>query len=319
MNQPPPLYLGWDVGGTKCAVVVGTAEGQILSRCGWETRETRGPETMIATFERYAQQLAQEHGTKFQGLGVSIGGPLNMKSGEIIAPPHLPGWNNIPLPSLLAQKLTNILEHQAPIRIVHDAAACLLAEYRWGAAQGMTDAIYLTCGTGFGSGIMIDSKILMGPHGESPEIGDIPLSDTGPQMLFAGLPRAGHAEGFCSGTGLPKLAHFLFPNKFPLELSGAEIAALATKGSQEAQAVLDECACRTAQVCVVLSAIFSPQIILLGSLARYLGPTWVDTIRREFSRRRLPSNALHTRVEPTELTETLQDLSTIAAAMYQKN
>jgi len=87
--------LGWDIGGTKCAAVVGTANGEVVSRAEWSSASTAGPELMIKEFRKQAAILAGEFGP-FDGLGVSVGGPLNMKTGVVLSPPHLPGWSDVP-------------------------------------------------------------------------------------------------------------------------------------------------------------------------------------------------------------------------------
>jgi len=201
--QPDDLILGWDVGGTKSAAVVGTARGEVLAREPWASDAHEGPTKMIEMFLMYAKVLRG----RFAGIarvGVSIGGPLNTRTGEILSPPHLPGWDRIPLTEILQRELG------LPAVVEHDAAACLEAEWLWGAAAGATHAAYLTCGTGFGAGVMIDGRILRGPAGQSPEIGHVRVADDGPVMFG----KAGCSESFCSGEGLPKLAAMMFPHRF---------------------------------------------------------------------------------------------------------
>jgi hypothetical protein len=94
------VILGWDIGGTKCAVVMGTSDGKILAREEWKTVSTPGFEEMLSEFLSCALRLCKEHGSIF-GLGVSVGGPMNMKTGEVFSPPHLPGWGDIDLKVIL--------------------------------------------------------------------------------------------------------------------------------------------------------------------------------------------------------------------------
>ena len=241
-------------------------------------------------------------------VGVSIGGPLNASTGTILSPPHLPGWDNVPLKEILRGELS------LPVTVEHDAAACLLAEHLWGAAAGCSHAAYLTCGTGCGAGVLIDGRILRGPDGQSPEVGHIRLAPDGPVMFG----KAGCTESFCSGEGIGKLAGFLLPDRFPGGADTKQLADLAAAGDEDARAVLVESARRTGQLCALLADTFSPQVFVLGSLARYFAPWWREEIERAFRDEALPANSAHTRIVPAELGEKLQDLSAIAAWIHRR-
>jgi hypothetical protein len=81
--------------------------------------------------------------------------------------------------------------------------------------------------------------------------------------------------------------------------------------------VLVEAAGRTGQLCAMLADIFSPQVIVLGSLARYLPAWWLEEIRRAFRAEALEANSRHTRIVPAQLGERLQDLSPVAGWLYR--
>jgi len=298
--------LGWDVGGTKSAAVLGTAGGEILARREWPSGAPRGPEAMIADFLPQARELLAEAGG-VEGVGVSIGGPLNPLEGVVLSPPHLPKWDRVPLVEVLQRELG------LPVVIEHDAAACLLAEWLWGAARGTTHAIYLTCGTGCGAGVLIDGRVLRGPRGQSPEVGHIRLAPDGPEMFG----KAGCTESFCSGEGIGKLAGFLFPQRFGASTDTRQLAEQAAGGDADARAVLIESARRTGQLCALLADTFSPEVIALGSLARYFAPWWLAEIVAAFRAEALPANSAHTRIVPAALGEGLQDRSPIAAWVYR--
>jgi glucokinase len=296
--------LGWDVGGTKSGVVLGTADGEIVTEQSWPSQVERGPDAMIADFVEHARPLIAKH--DIDACGVSIGGPLNPPAGVIQSPPHLPGWDNIPLAELLGEALG--------LRVVieHDAAACLEAEVLWGAAQGCTHAVYCTCGTGFGAGILIDGRILRGPNGESPEIGHVRIAPNGPVCFDV----AGCAESFCSGEGLSKLAPFMFPDQFAGPVEPRRLVELAEGGDANALAVIDESGRRTGQVCAMVADIFAPQVIVLGSLSRYLPEAWMTTTQAAFKNDALPINARHTRIVRPGLGDRLQPLSAIAPVVF---
>ena len=301
------LILGWDVGGTKSAALIASAGGRIVSRVQWPSRAERGPEAMLSDFADRARPLLAEF-PHVAGVGVSIGGPLNPLTGLILSPPHLPKWDRVPLVEILQEQL------DLPVVAEHDAAACLLAEWLWGSARGTTHAVYLTCGTGCGAGILIDGRILRGPDGQTPEVGHIRLAPDGPKMFG----KAGCTESFCSGEGIAKLAPWMFPRRFDRPVETQQLAERSAAGDADARAVLLESARRTGQLCSLLTDTFSPQVIALGSLARYLDPWWLDEIVREFRKEALPANSAHTRIVPAELGDSLQDLSAVAAWVYRQ-
>ena len=270
-------------------------------RQGWPSGAHRGWEAMLADFLPRARAMLQTNAS-IRDVGVSIGGPLNPLTGVVLSPPHLPGWDNVPLAEILKRELG--LE----VTVEHDAAACLLAEWLWGAAMGASHAVYLTCGTGCGAGILIDGRILRGPTGQSPEVGHVRLAAGGPEMFG----KHGCVESFCSGEGIAKLAPHMFPERFNVPTDTRTLHDLAEAGDEPARAVLCESARRMGQTCAMLADIFSPEIIVLGSLATYLQPWWLDEIREAFAGEALATNASDTRIVAAGLAGRLQDLSAVA-------
>ncbi|MCG3179093.1 MAG: Glucokinase [Phycisphaerae bacterium] len=301
------LILGWDVGGTKSAAVVASRGGRVVARQQWPSQADRGPDAMIAEFLNHAADLRRAH-RGVSAVGVSIGGPMDAVRGVILSPPHLPGWDRVPLADRLADELG------LPVVVEHDAAACLLAEWLWGAAAGCTHAAYFTCGTGFGAGLLIDGRVLRGPGGASPELGHVRIADDGPVVFD----KAGCIESFAGGQGISLLAPFLFPARFDGPVEPRRLIELRDAGDAEATAVLAEAARRTGQAAAMLADIFAPQVIVLGSLAARFGPQWVQQVREAMEREALPARAATTRIATAGLGDRLQDLSPIAACLYRQ-
>jgi hypothetical protein len=88
--------LGIDIGGTKCAVCIGDADGAVLARRQFDTAES--PEKILAEFEKHARELIEKHGAVL-ATGISCGGPLDSKKGLVLSPPNLPGWDAVPVPA----------------------------------------------------------------------------------------------------------------------------------------------------------------------------------------------------------------------------
>jgi glucokinase len=296
------VLLGLDVGGTKCAVCLGTASGRILARHEWASNAERGPEPMIAELVQAARELIAKQ--PVTAAGVSIGGPVDANLGIVHEPPNLPGWREIPLRERLERELG------VPVNLEHDAAACALAEYEWGLDRRPQRLIYLTCATGFGAGMVFDGKPYYGVNGRSPEIGHIRIGTIGPVAYGV----AASAEAYCSARSLGRLATWRHPLRWPTEPSPKEIEDLWRAGDEDATGIVEVNAFMVGRCCGILGDLLHPDHITLGSLARYLGEPWLELVRAEFRKTGLPSVIADCQIEGSRLGATLQDLSALAAA-----
>jgi glucokinase len=296
------LYLGLDIGGTKCAAVVGRNDGQIVHRIQWPSLSSRSPTPMIDDLCSHAAQLITTY-PNIVAVGASIGGPLDADRGVILSPPNLPGWDQIPLRDILHQRL------RLPARIEHDAAACCLAEYLWGRGIGKTRLIYLTCGTGFGAGIVIDGQIYRGAAGKSLEIGHARFREDGPEAFG----KIGSVEAFCAGASLGKLAAWKFPARWKTPPSSEELADLWRTGDRDATEIIRINAQAVGEVCANLGDLLRPDMILLGSLASHLGVEWVEMVRGRFRSEALPDTDCP--IESAGLGPRLQDCSALVVAV----
>jgi len=299
------MLLGLDVGGTKCACLLGDSEGEIVDRESWPSLAKRGPDAMINDLITQARHLLSTH-PQVTHVGVSIGGPLDAARGVILNPPNLPGWDNIPLRDLLNDAL------DLPVQVHHDAAACALAEAKWGAGRHADTVAYLTCGTGFGLGIVIDGKPYYGTHGQPPELGHLRLTDDGP----VGFGVAGSAEGWCAGEGVARIAAWRYPDKWPTgSVKPKDINRFAAEGDPDAINVIQEHGQKTGMACALVTDLFHPQVLTLGSMAQYLGQPWLDSVLTGYQRHVIPASADATTIQPAGLGDRVQDGSALAAAM----
>lgn len=303
--QSEKYVLGWDIGGTKSSAVVGGSSGEVFAKETWPSGAERGPGAMINDFLRHARHL-RERFPAVAALGISVGGPLDPREGILYSPPHLPGWDRFPLKARMRA------EFGLPVTVEHDAVACLQAEALWGSARGASHAVYLTAGTGFGAGILLDGRIVRGPSGQTTEIGHIRLAESGPYLYG----KRGSVESFCSGTGLALLAREMFPVVFTGSVTPRELVKRSEEGCAASRAVLMQSAQWTGRVCAMLADLFSPEVTIIGSLARYLPPWWLEAVRGETKKEALPMNTSHGRIVSAGLGERLQDLSAIAPCFF---
>ena len=91
--------IGIDIGGTKCAVSLGCADGQgnvkILHKCQKRLTEKRGPEAVLAELLEDVKLCIVQSEEAPKAIGISCGGPLDSKKGLVQSPPNLIGWNDV--------------------------------------------------------------------------------------------------------------------------------------------------------------------------------------------------------------------------------
>jgi len=184
------MRIGIDIGGTKCAVVLGN-EREIVRKIKFATTS---PKDTLAEIFRAVEEMGEA-----DAIGISCGGPLDEERGIIMSPPNLVGWDNIPLTDMLTEKFG------IPAYLKNDANACALAEWKYGAGKGTENMIFLTFGTGLGAGLILNGALYSGACAMAGEIGHVRLAEDGP----LGYGKRGSAEGFCSGGGLAQLGRSL--------------------------------------------------------------------------------------------------------------
>lgn len=99
--------------------------------------------------------------------GISCGGPLSPDRKWILSPPNLRGWDQVPVVEYLEEKLG------IPVKMENDADAGALAEWKFGAGKGCQNMIFLTFGTGLGSGLILNGQLYRGSTGMAGEAGHI--------------------------------------------------------------------------------------------------------------------------------------------------
>ncbi|MFQ5822789.1 MAG: ROK family protein [bacterium] len=313
-RQPARNYtvLGLDVGGTKTAVVEGTRDAQILQRFEMATEGHRPFDQFfpqIAKCIERAIEKAGRSGRQVVALSVSIGGPLSIKEGVLLNPPHLPGWHNVRLMDLLANRFSGL-----PVYIEHDGNAGALAEFQFGVGRNKRDLrhlIFLTFGTGLGAGLIINGEIVHGVTDTAGEVGHFRLAQEGP----VGYGKAGSWEGFASGAGMVQLACQMFPNRWSAETTIYDLVNAVLVEDPEALMVAADVGTWLGRGMALLIDALNPQIIVLGSLAVVLGERVLASARRVLAEEALPQAVGACEVLPAALGKRLGDVAALMAAL----
>jgi len=302
------LLLGFDIGGTKSAAIVGDSDGNALAR---EEFRTARPEESIPLLIEIGRRLCG--GEQPKACGIACGGPLSSREGLILSPPNLPGWDRVPI----VQSIQDAFG--APAALENDANACAVAEWRWGLKCQVDDLVYLTCGTGMGAGIVLGGRLVRGKQDLAGEIGHVRLLPIGP----VGYYKAGSIEGLTSGHALGELARLRLQepheasrlDRIPIEqVTGKDVGAAAVNGDPLAVRLVHEQATYLGQACAMLIDILNPQRISLGSTAQRLGSLLIDGVREAAKREALPAAFENCVIDKAVLGDQIQDLAALAIA-----
>ena len=192
----PPVAIGADLGGTKMLVGV-VAEGPKVLHRVEEVSFGRSAEEVLDTMEAELRAALDAH-PEAGAAGLGIPCTIDQERGLAISAVNLP-IVDVPIRDLMSERLG------IPVVLDNDGNTAALAEHRWGAARGATNAVLLTIGTGIGGGLIIDGKVYRGSTGAGAELGHMVIDTDGPPCQ-GNCPNNGCAEAVASGTALGREA-----------------------------------------------------------------------------------------------------------------
>jgi len=312
--------IGVDIGGTNSGVILGHSNGKKVDGVHFSTKVEKGFDYTIDRIKKgiYSLYKRKNIGKKdIEAIGISCGGPLDQNRGLILSPPNLPGWDEIPITDIISQEfgVKSFLEN--------DANSSALAEWKQGAGQGYNNLIFLTFGTGLGAGLILDGKLYRGSSGLGGEVGHIRLSKKGP----SGYNKSGSFEGYCSGTGIAKLAKMYLKKRNLAQAFGKrsslitakDVGTAAADGNHLAQEILAESGTYLGKGLSILIDTLNPEIIILGGIyvrcQEYIEPAARNYIERE--------TLIQTRekclILPAKLGEEIGDYASLAVAIENKD
>lgn len=318
MSKPDTTIVGIDIGATKIAVCLATAQGQILVSerfpCGDYGQS-------LAQMVTAVKKLAQGQGIAVTDLaagGICAPGPLDTAKGLIFKSPNM-SWDAVPVRDDL-QKALGI-----PFILENDANAGVLAEWYFGSAQGKRDVIYLTMSTGIGGGIISNGQLVTGHDGNAGELGHVCLDLNGP---LCGCGLRGCLEAFCGGKAVARRLqttlkdwpdHAMF--KLPCvdgKLENLNFRALldgAKAGIPLAREMWDEYCLRLAQGIGTILLSFNPESLILGTVAYHAGEFMLNPVRSYLPRFTWPQMLEHCDIRLSSLGLKIGELAGSAIAM----
>ena len=190
------LTLGIDIGGTFTKFGFVDREGNILEEASLPTNAKEGVDLFLArlydTVEKAFAGLKDNAELKGIGIGVPNG---NYYKGTVENPPNL-AWGKLTPLAAMVEKHYNL-----PTFLTNDANAAALGEMKFGVAKNMKDFVLITLGTGLGSGIVVNGKLVYGADGFAGELGHVNVNPNG---RLCGCGKKGCLETYASATGIKR-------------------------------------------------------------------------------------------------------------------
>lgn len=281
-------FIGLDIGGTKCAVVLGDKDGHVLEKKRFDT--TYFEETLETLLGATDSLMCDE----VVAIGVSCGGPLSSKRGVILSPPNLPGWDEVYIVDMLEKR------YGVPAFLKNDADACAIAEWKWGNARGADNAVFLTFGTGMGAGLIINGSPYSGACDMAGEVGHIRLYEGG----NVGYGKAGSFEGYCSGGGIAQYGRGTARN----------LAEAAREGDREARELWNKIGEDLGRGVAYIIDILNPEIIVIGSIFTRAEDLLYEPMMKKLREECLSYSLDAVRILPAALGESIGDMAALGVA-----
>lgn len=306
--------IGFDIGGTKCAVSLGEIEqGDIRVVRREEVATTLSPTETLEQLLPFVNAWKTEFSV--QKAGISCGGPLDSVRGIIVSPPNLPGWHGFAIVDYVKKNCG------LSAKLQNDANACAVAEWRFGAGKGTRNMVFLTFGTGLGAGLILDGKLYAGTNDNAGEAGHIRLASSGP----IGYGKVGSFEGFCSGGGITRLAKIMAARlkKIPEsiekmggmdEITTKKLAQAAFEGDKFAKRVFQKSGEMLGKGLSILIDILNPERIVIGGVFMRSSALLIPSMEKVLKQEALMESRSVCQIVGAKLSENIGDIAALAIA-----
>ncbi|MBP6432542.1 MAG: ROK family protein [Ferruginibacter sp.] len=191
--------VGIDIGGTTTKFGIVNRNGEIITQDRIPSNEHEVAEDFIEDLYKKLKPMIDAVGGNDNIVGIGMGAPNgNFYSGTIEYAPNLKWKGIIPIADMMYKKFG------LHTKLTNDANAAAMGEYIFGCTKGVKHFITITLGTGVGSGIVIDGKIVLGYDGFAGELGHTIIRPGG--RLHKGTGVHGSLEAYASATGVRETA-----------------------------------------------------------------------------------------------------------------
>ena len=274
-------YFGIDIGGTAVKLGIVDETGKVLCK-GEQSVNFDGYQTpVLDTVRKAAKEFLTAQAIPVEslsGIGVSATGQIDSRKGIVAGTcGNFPNYIGSPIKAALEQ------DFGLPVTVANDANCMTLGEVWVGGAQGYTDVIGVTLGTGVGGGIVVEGKLLHGAHGSGAEIGHLVLNRD--ETVPCNCGKRGCVEQYCSATGIVRLAkRHLDSTDAPSSLRSLknltckDIFDAGKAGDKEALIILDRYYAYMGEFLGDVCTTVDPEVVVIGGGVSKAGQVLIDGI-----------------------------------------
>ena len=282
MPVPRPIWIGLDIGGTRVKGGALDARGRVCARAVVATQPGQSPAAFERQLDTLVAKLRRAARGKLSGIGAAITGPVDPAVGCV----HLPGK----IRGLDRHRTIPYLRRRWGVPAVgdNDGRAACYAEWQAGAGRGVDNLVVFTLGTGIGSGVVLDGRLLTDRHLQrGTQCGHFIIEVGGPRCLTG---TRGTGESVASITALVQQVRDACARGLPTPLAARsadtlrfpEVAAAVRAGDPIVKEIFDRWLDRFGAVLLNSYYAYTPDLILLAG-----GPTKAADILLPGLRRRL--------------------------------
>ena len=305
--------LALDIGGTKLAAGLVDQGGRVGSFLVAPT-PAGGPAPVLDALFALGRKAVVDAGADLSDVvtvGIGCGGPLDAERGVLIAPPHLPGWRDVPVTRLAGEAFG------VPASLDNDGTAAAEAEFRFGAGVGTRQMVYLTLSTGVGGGAVLDGRVYRGATGNGAELGHVVVDWRGRSCRGCG--GRGCLEAYVSGTSIAERAVETLDPASTLatvdSVTAAEVAAHAAAGDPYAGLVWRHTTDALGSGLTSIVNMLEPELIVLGGGVTRAGEALVAPAREAVRARAMTPGGRSVRVERAALGDRVGVVGAAAVAL----
>lgn len=300
-----PYVIGMDMGGTNTVFGIVDARGTVISKSAIKTGTHTDVNLYVNDIHTELSKLIEAAGGIEKIKGIGVGAPNgNYYTGNIEFAPNLPWKGVIPFANLMADKFG------VPAALTNDANAAAVGEMTYGAARGMKNFIMITLGTGVGSGIVIDGKVVYGHDGFAGELGHVTAIRNNGRLC--GCTKTGCLETYASATGVARSAREILESStkdsllrnIPIDsITSKDVFDAAMEGDEVAKEIFNFTGKILGECLADFVAFSAPEaIVLFGGLTK-AGDLILDPIKEHMEKNLLPIWRAKVKVLFSELKE----------------
>ena len=299
--------IGVDIGGTNIKIALVDLQGKIVYSNTTPTRADLGYEHSIANIQNAIEELMKETNTNkdtVEAIGFGFPGQVDYKEGIVRLLTNMPGWVEIPFAQIIED------EFKIPVRLDNDVRVATLGELKYGAGKGCENLVCITIGTGIGSGLVMNGKLVRGAKNAAGEIGHIKMTmGEGP---LCGCGDFGCFEAYASGPAIVAMARDYirggksskFKELATEELSPYIVAQAALQGDVVAKQIYRKMGEIIGIGLTSVINLLNPERVIIGGGVADAGDILINPIKETIQKRAMPIQAASVEIVHAQLGNT---------------